>query len=80
MTQGPKMQPRGEGCIEGMRCPDCGNHHAFKIVGSQLYRVSADGTDDAGGDIEWDGESYAECPECGKQSTVDGFQIIASPR
>lgn len=65
--------PRGEGCIEGMRCPKCGNFERFKIVGTQLYRVSADGTDDAGGEIEWDNDSLAVCPDCSFQGTVGDF-------
>jgi hypothetical protein len=70
--------PTGDGCIEGMRCPKCGNHEEFKIVGSTLWDVLEDGCDDHD-DVEWDDDSYCRCSECGHDGTVRDFTPGSDP-
>jgi hypothetical protein len=65
--------PRGENCIEDMRCPGCGNHSRFKIVGTAVFEVTADGTEDYG-DVDWDDASHASCPDCHAEGTVGYFK------
>jgi len=69
----------GEGCIEGMKCPECGQHEEFKIAGTSVFKVTEDGTD-FGGDVEWDNQNYAECPECGWSGTVRALYPMETPR
>ena len=46
-----------ENCLEGIRCPDCGNEAAFYIQSSAVMHVTDDGAE-CRSDIEWDGEPY----------------------
>jgi hypothetical protein len=66
-------------CLEGIKCPACGNEDHF-LIGA---RVVADVTDD-GADIaspmhcsgfEWHDASYARCPECDKEGTLKDFKV-----
>lgn len=50
-------------CLEGCRCPTCGNEASFRVVGSTCYLVTDDGTD-FGADVEYDSQSAAFCTEC----------------
>ena len=53
-------------CLENIKCPDCGNAQSFRIAGKTIFTVTDDGTEDYG-DVEWDDDSYAECPACKRQ-------------
>lgn len=64
---------RGEGCIEGMRCPECGNHERFIIEAATSTMFEKDGSSDYGGDMTWDNDSYCRCPECDKEGEVADF-------
>ena len=64
---------RGTNCIEGFRCPKCGNFESFNVEVPRLINVQASGTDDCGGDTEWSDDSYCECDECGHEATVGYF-------
>lgn len=50
-------------CLEGMSCPDCGQHYRFKVVGRALFVITDDGTDDYN-DVEFYDDDHASCPEC----------------
>lgn len=60
---------RGEGCIEGMKCPSCGQAEVFCIYAKALFRVKHDGTDEFQ-NVEWDKRSFAECPNCNWRGKV----------
>lgn len=50
-------------CLEGLRCPQCGNNAKLVIAGNSFFEVTDDGTE-SHGDVEWDNNSATRCPEC----------------
>lgn len=50
-------------CLEGMKCPKCGQEDHFRITAEAVFDVFDDGTD-LFGDVEWGDESTAVCPNC----------------
>jgi len=50
-------------CLEGMSCPQCGQHERFRIVAEATFEVTDDGTHDYN-DVNWYGNSHVSCPEC----------------
>jgi len=56
-----------------MQCPSCGHDDELMIeaVIHTTVRLHDDGTDNDGGDTEWDGKSGASCSHCGWRGTVD---------
>jgi DNA-directed RNA polymerase subunit RPC12/RpoP len=61
-------------CLEGIACPKCGNDSLIYIETTTLAAVTDDGAETFG-DMEWDADSYAECPECGHRSILGEFRI-----
>lgn len=57
------QQQRGANCIEGFRCPECGNFERFKIVATSAFTMEADGSEEYEG-VEWDNDSHCTCPNC----------------
>lgn len=70
---------KNKNCLEGWRCPLCGNEDSFKVdaVVHQTVFLTDDGTEDtkSGGDTTWEDHSPAECSECGHYATVGFFQL-----
>lgn len=66
-------------CLEGMRCPDCGQNDSFNIVGTAEFDVSDDGTGSDFTDVEWHDDSKASCPDCGWHGTVGSLRREVSP-
>jgi hypothetical protein len=62
-------------CLEGVRCPQCGYEDGFYISALVELYVVHDGTEDQGGDHEWEGGSPCRCGSCGHQATVRDFCI-----
>jgi hypothetical protein len=62
-------------CLEGIKCPDCGNEDRFFIAGETVFTVTDDGTEDHG-DIAWDDDSYTRCPECDREGALKDFKAI----
>ena len=62
-------------CLEGFKCPgkDCGQEDEFNIACTVLMTVTDDGTDDYR-DVEWNDDSYCECPDCGFSGKVADFR------
>jgi hypothetical protein len=48
-------------CLEGIRCPDCGNEESFRIAAKTIVTVTDDGIEDHG-DMEWDDDSRHSLP------------------
>ena len=55
-----------ENCLEGMRCPKCGQADHFNFAVRAYAEVTDEGTGDID-DIEWNDDSPAGCrdPDCG---------------
>lgn len=62
-------------CLEGIRCPDCGNQDRFKVQATTIFELIDDGTD-GHYDVEYNEDSYFECYSCGKHGTVKDFMIV----
>jgi Zn ribbon nucleic-acid-binding protein len=62
-------------CLEGMKCPKCGQEDSLKIAATCIFTVTDDGTEDDGNDREWADTNYCECPDCGHHGTVADFTI-----
>lgn len=60
-------------CLEGLRCPDCGNDSRFYIAGTALFEVFDDGTGDVE-QIDWEDDSNCLCPNCQKSGKVSEFR------
>lgn len=61
-------------CLEGIVCPKCGNDAMVYIEARTLAVVTDDGAETFG-DMEWDSDSYAECPDCQHRCTLKEFRI-----
>ncbi len=59
-------------CLENIKCPKCGNEQRFRIRATILAIVTDDGTEDYE-DLDWNEESYIDCPACMKSGTVAEF-------
>lgn len=66
-------------CLEGIKCPDCGNEESFRIAARTIATVTDDGTEDYG-DMEWDDDSYAECAACLRHGTLKDFREAAKAK
>jgi hypothetical protein len=60
-------------CLEGLRCPDCGNEHAFYIQSTAVMYVTDDGAE-CRSDIEWDDHSHTRCPQCERSGKLSDFK------
>jgi hypothetical protein len=64
-----------DNCLEGIRCPQCGNEDRLLIVTTVLAEVTDDGADIAGGsDMQWDDASMTRCPECDRDGPLKEFR------
>jgi hypothetical protein len=67
-------------CLEGVKCPACGNEDRLLIAAHVIAEVTDDGADIAspkyGGGFEWDDDSYARCPECDREGALRDFRGI----
>jgi hypothetical protein len=64
-------------CLEGIKCPACGNEDSFRITATSVFTVTDDGTDHYR-DVEWDDDSSAECTECLRHGNVKDFRNSVS--
>ena len=62
-----------ENCLEGIRCPACGQEDRFKIAALITCLVTDNGSEPAG-DNEWDDDSATHCPECGFDGKLKSFR------
>jgi len=62
-------------CLEGMKCPKCGQENSLKIEATCIFTVTDDGTEDEGNGHEWGDTNYCECPDCEHHGTVADFTI-----
>lgn len=64
------------GCLANLACPTCGNDFCLHIEVRTVAEVTEYGAETFGG-IDWDDESWAECPECELIGTVRTFMVAA---
>jgi hypothetical protein len=71
------MNMANENCLEGIRCPQCGNEERLIITANVVAEVTDDGAEVAssqyGNGFEWDDESMTRCPECDRDGPLKGF-------
>ncbi len=48
-------------CLEGIKCPQCGNGAHFRIEAVIVCHVTDDGSEPTG-DHHWDKDSFCHCP------------------
>lgn len=66
-----------ENCLEGWKCPKCGNEDPFWINVTEYKTVlmGDDGTieEKSGAETYWTADSYAKCGECGFEASPKVF-------
>lgn len=60
-------------CLEGMRCPKCNSFGPFTIAATVLVDVTDEGTEDCGGDYEWNTDAACVCKGCDHTGTIATF-------
>src|ERR1700722_14907404 len=65
-------------CLEGIKCPDCGNEDAFYIDTSAVMYVTDDGAENRG-DTSWNDESHTECAQCERSGKLADFRAKPFP-
>lgn len=55
-----------------MACPKCGSEEPFRILGTALFIVNDDGSDEFKG-LEWENTSSCTCIKCGHYDLVIDF-------
>lgn len=58
-----------DNCLEGIRCPRCGQEEHFEITALVTCHVTDEGSEPTG-DHHWDEDSITRCPECGFQGAL----------
>jgi hypothetical protein len=71
------MNMPNQNCLQGIRCPHCGQEDRFLIRTNCLVMVEDDGADLAGpaygNGYEWDDKHSCRCPECGRSGPLKAF-------
>lgn len=63
-------------CLEGIRCPECGQEDEFEIDATATLLVTDDGWDLARySAAEWGRYSSIKCTDCGKLGEVAEFTV-----
>ena len=74
-----KLTPEGEqimtnnNCLEGIRCPQCGQELRFYITATITCDVTDHGSE-AVGDHCWDDDSLTHCPDCDCHGPLKEFR------
>lgn len=69
-------------CLEGLACPKCGQDDELLVVAKMWVSLRDDGTDPFAdstkmcGDVEYDNDSSAQCPECGFHGELRDFMVV----
>ena len=65
-----------DNCLDGLRCPRCGNEASFRIAATATFLVVDDGTEEHE-NVEWDDASRIDCTGCYHSATVADFTVTA---
>ena len=60
-------------CLEGVRCPQCGNQDEFRIEVVAVCKVTDDSAEITG-DLEWTDDSWCYCPKCDNEGILGKFR------
>ena len=61
-------------CLEGWKCPGCGQDEAFFVSAVINMLLTDDGTEHVGGaDAYYDDESFCRCFDCDEEGKVSDF-------
>ena len=60
-------------CLEGLKCPECGNEDRLLIDAWVSVSVTDDGSEPMG-DHYWDRKSFAMCPDCDFEGELRDFE------
>lgn len=63
-------------CLQGLRCPECGQGEHLKIAAMVTCHVTDEGSE-AIGDHDWGFDSHTECPDCGFEGKLRAFRCEA---
>ena len=63
-----------ENCLENYQCPNCGNHETLRIQCVTMVKMTDMGSEEHE-DLEWDENSYMECPQCHHNGKSSLFHI-----
>ena len=67
-------------CLEGMRCPKCGQEDRLKIEVPLMCEVTDNGSEVIDGDHFWNESSFCHCPECDHEGKLCDFRIESQPK
>jgi hypothetical protein len=73
MPKTKKAKNPNENCLMGFQCPECKSYGPFHILVTTMVLMSDEGTEESGGDQEWDKDSYCACANCDHNGTVRDF-------
>jgi hypothetical protein len=62
-------------CLEGLECPNCGNHDSLLIAALAWFVVTDDGAE-CKSDVEWDKDADCKCEKCDYHAKVRDFDLI----
>lgn len=68
-------------CLEGMRCPKCGQEDEILVQGTSWLSLKDEGSDFYAAstkgisDVEYHDDSLAACPECDYQGELGDFKV-----
>jgi hypothetical protein len=65
-------------CLEGIRCPGCGNEDAFYIESTAVMYVTDDGIESRG-DTSWNDDGHTECAQCERSGKLAEFKAKPAP-
>jgi hypothetical protein len=72
-----------QNCLQGIKCPQCGNEDRFLIAATVVADVTDGGADVAsplyGNGFEWDDKSMTRCPECDRDGPLADFRRDERP-
>ena len=68
------MNTKNTNCLEGIRCPKCGQEDYFEVRAHVWVTVTDEGTEDWQ-DLDWDDDAPTECRECGHRAEWNDFRV-----
>jgi hypothetical protein len=63
-----------ENCLEGLECPECGEHDKLLVVAHVQIELYDSGTGDIEGGVEYDDEAPTGCGSCEFQAQLKDFR------